>query len=225
MDDRLMIEVLLGSGIIGTIITVIASRLASKRAFQHAIDQKMIDRISYLSEHYYSHISRSSDILQLALLATLKELSNDRIAAHFKHLSFYTLSSYLQDVERLSQERPRPLLTEIKEEIKYLEKVNDVSNGLPFDFCEESLIIQRSRKDGRMIPAHEFVMLIQNDQDMRRCYEKFSDWIQSCRCRDEEDESCDVHRVIKACFWICNILEEQIQKAYYDWYKRPKKTP
>ena len=74
-------ELLIAGGILSAIISFLHDYLSSRRQFRQALEQKMIDRVSHLVEHYYEQISCSSENLRNALLQALHTTSSEEIAA------------------------------------------------------------------------------------------------------------------------------------------------
>ncbi len=226
MENVLKLFSYLGIGVIlSTFLTILYNWLSLRRQFRQALDQKMIDRISHLVEKYYAQISSSSESLRNALNQTLWSIRQKEKTERQIQISFYYLLSCVYYCNRLTQERPRPLFTEIEAEMDYKQRIFEVYDGLPYNIFDISLLIKRCQTNEGFLPAHEFVKLLEGDKELRLYYQIFSQWIYKCKCSDEEEKSCDVHKVIYACYWICSILEDQMHKMYRIWYDRQIKIP
>jgi hypothetical protein len=228
--DMLQILSILGiggilAGILGAILNYIFHRLSLRRQFCHALDQKMIERISDLVEGYYGHISSSSQSLHDLLIDTLPVIREGGDVDPYRKTSFYHVLTYYHHLERLTQQRPVPLFTEIKAEVNYVSEINQVYDPLPFGFYDISFLLSRFRIREKPMPAHDFLDLIDSDPNLLHCYEVFSDWLGRCHCVDSIDPDCKVHKVIEACDQICEILDDQIKKMYSIWYDRCRKKP
>lgn len=221
-----VIKILLGSGIVAASVTFLYHQLSLRRQYRQALDHKMIERISYLVEHYYGQISSCSQHLRNALKLTLQVLSQGGNAALAIQISFYHLLSYLHHIDRLIQERPKPLFTEIKAEIKYTQRIFKVYEELPFSYLDISHLLNLCRREERLLPACEVVVLIGQNPHLRNYNNIFLQWLGQCQCRiGGRRRSCSVHKVIRACFGICLILDDQTLKMYRLWYNQRKKLP
>jgi len=230
LEDVFEILKILGIGAIvsaffAAFFNYIFHHLSSKRQFRQALDQKMIDRVSDLVESYYGQISSSSQNLLNALDQTLSGIKAGKNVATAEKMCFYLLARYFHHLERLRQERPVPLFTEISAEEDYLLQFHQVYQSLPFGFYDVSFLLSCFQTKEGIKPAHEFVELVNSDSKLQRCYEVFSDWLGTCRCVDPVDPNCNVHKVIEACRQIVSILDDQTKKMYCLWYERRRKKP
>lgn len=220
-----VIKILLGSGIVAASVTFIYHQLSLRRQYRQTLEQKMIERISYLVEHYYGQISSCSENLRNDLNLTLHVISQGGNVGLAIQISFYHLISYLHHIDRLTQERPVPLFPEIKEEINYKDSISDIYDNLPFNYYDISHLLNLCRREERLLPACEVVVLIGQNPHLRNYYNIFSQWLSQCQCRTGDNQSCSVHKVISACLDICLILNDQMLKMYRLWYNRRKKLP
>lgn len=226
MEDVFQILKILGIGaIITAFFNYVFHLLSLKRQFQHALEQKMIERISDLVEQYYGQIANASGTLRSALRQTLLAKRKGRDVAAARKMCFYLLVIYFHHLERLRHERPVPLFTEIKAERKYVLQFREIYRNLQFNYYDVSFMLSRLRTGKELRAGHLFVELIENEEGLKRCYGKFSDWFNECRCDAVIDENCQVHKVIRNCKKICKILDEQTKKMYSIWYDQPKKPP
>jgi len=216
----------LGIGVIlSTFLTLLYNWLSLKRQFRHTLDEKMIDRISFLVEKYYAHISSSSESLRNALNQTIWSRKKGEKTERQKKISFYYLLSFFHYCDRLTQERPRPLFTEIEAEMDYKQRIFEVYDGLPYDIVDIDRILKLFQTKQGFLSAHEFMKLLEENKELKLYYKRFCQWIDKCQCGDDIEESCSVHKVIVACLWICTILEDQMHKMYRIWYDRSVKSP
>jgi hypothetical protein len=214
------LEIIGVGGIIASILAFIFHWLSQKRQFRQSLNHKMIDRISYLVEHYYGQISSSSETLRQDLKYSVSLAGTEATAEHYLRINLYNLLAYLHQVERLTRERPRPLFTEIKAERDYIQCISDIYQNLPFDLYDISFLLSRYRSEEAIVPVHDFLGLIDKDEKLKQYYERFSDWLTNCSCNDITDDNCKIHSVVNKCYEITTILEEQIQKMYRLWYKK-----
>jgi hypothetical protein len=220
-----ILQILVAGGILSTILTVVFHQLSLRRQYRQALDQKMIDRISHLVEHYYGQISNASENLRSALNQTLLVIHRKQKAERYLHISFCRLAAYLHQTCRLARERPQPLFTEICAERDYVRHINTIYGCSPFDDCDVSYLLSCYQRENGITPAHELVASIDKDKTLQAVYNKFSWWMGKCECQESVKEDCEIHKVIEACYYISDILEDQTQKMYKLWYDRKRKRP
>lgn len=220
-----ILQLLVAGGVVAATLNILYHKLSSDRQYQQTLNQKMIDRISLLVEQYYGQISSSSDSLRNALTLTVLPLSQGVKANSLIQISFYRLLVFLHHIERLAQERPIPLFTEIKAEKDYKQRIFEVYENLPFDYFDISLLLDRFRHEEGLLPAYKFIALIEKDKDIKLYYEMFSKWLYRCKCNRGNVNSCNVHKIIAACVNFCLIMQDQTLKMYRLWYKRRKRRP
>jgi len=209
---------LVGGGILAAVLNLIFRYLSLKRQFRQALDMKMRDRISDLIEGYYGHIASSSQNLVNTLNLTLWAIKKGKDVADARKMCFYLLVTYFHHLERLRHERPVPLFTEMDAERKYVDQIHEVYRRLPFGFYDVSFLLSCFQTKENVRPVHEFVELIEKEEKLKRCYERFSHWLEICNCGGVIDENCDVHKVIEACLEISLILNDQTKKMYFRGY-------
>lgn len=220
-----ILQILVAGGIFAAFINLLYNQLSERRQYRQALDQKMIDRISQLVEKYYEQISASSDSLRNALNQTLWAINHGDQIDRCLQIGFYHLMSFFCCINRLTQERPRPLFTEIEAEMDYKERISEVFDRLPFDTYDISLLLRHCTIDKELLSAHEIINLIVKDREVKFYYDIFNQWIRECKCDDDDEKSCEVHQVIDSCYRICSIVEGQIHKMYRIWYDRRVKSP
>lgn len=220
-----ILKILLTGGILAAGLNLLFHYLSLNRHYQQALEQKMIDRISNLVEGYYGQISSASEGLRSALNETLPRIAKGEKAGFARQICFYHLIGYLHHVERLTQERPKPILTEINAERDYIKRISKIYEAIPFGYYDISFLLARCRISEKLMPIHEFVELIEEEDEVKTRYEKFCEWLGNCSCGEATDENCTVHRVMVECRRICLILDDQTRKMYRLWYERRKKSP
>jgi hypothetical protein len=221
-----ILRILIAGGILGAILNLLFHHLSLQRQYRQALDQKVIDRISDLVEDYYAQISCASEALRNALefaLPAIRKTQQDELS---RQICFYHLLTYLHNIERLTQKRPKPLFTEIRAERDYVKQISEIYDGIPLGYYDISFLLNRCRVSAGLIPVHEFIRLIvDNEEKFKNYYDVFSVWLDECNCGEHKDDTCKVHQVMQACSYICEILDDQIQKMYRLWYDRPKRRP
>ena len=218
-------RILIAGGILGAALNWLFHHLSLQRQYRQALDQKVIDRISDLVEEYYAHISSASEALRNSLNFALSAKGNIQKVILSRQICFYHLLTYLHFIERLTQKRPKPLLTEITAERNYVKQISEIYDGIPFGFYDISYLLNHCRVSGILIPVHEFPDLLEKEDKLKEYYDGFCSWLDKCNCSDLKDENCKVHQVKYACSNICQILDNQTQKMYRLWYERRKKSP
>lgn len=218
-------QILIAGGILGAVLNWLFHRLSLQRQYRQALDQKVIDRISDLVEEYYAHISSASEALRNGLNFALSAKGNIQKVILSRQICFYHLLTYLHHIERLTQKRPKPLLTEITAERNYVKQISEIYDWIPFGYYDISFLLNHCRVSGGLIAVHEFPNLLKKEDKLNKYYNGFSEWLDKCNCDEHKDENCKVHQVMCACSNICQILDNQTQKMYRLWYERRKKSP
>ena len=220
-----ILRILIAGGILGAILNLLFHHLSLQRQYRQALDQKVIERISDLVEDYYAQISCASEALRNALDFALSATGETQQADLSRQICFYHMLTYLHYIDRLTQKRPKPLFTEITAEREYVEQISKIYDGIPFGYYDISFLLNQYRVSEGLIPVHEFPELIENEEKLKKYYNRFSAWLDKCNCSERENEDCNVHQVMQACSNICQILDDQTQKMYRLWYDRRKKKP
>jgi hypothetical protein len=220
-----ILRILVVGGILAAVLNLMFHWLSRRRQYRQALEQKMIERVSGLVEGYYGQTSSASAGLRSALNDTLARIAKGEKTAHARQICFFHLIRYLHHVERLTEERPKPLLAEMTAEKDYIQQIKVIYEAIPFGYYDISFLLNRCQTEKGLIPVHEFVEIIEKEDKLKTCYQRFCEWLNNCRCSEAEDKNCNVHRVIVACLSICMLLDDQTMKMYRLWYERRRKRP
>jgi hypothetical protein len=216
-----LISALAGAGGLGGLAAVLKLFFDSRNLkvkYRQAINQKMIDRVSQLAELHYMHVSSSAIRLRVFLMQGLPVEQSTNGDRSYERGIFYSLTIYLHYVDELARERPLPLFKEFEAEEEYISAIANVYEGLPFGFYEVSSLVARIRRQDSVLPPHEFVQLIERDQELEALFESFYSWLTKCECGEAPSSDCNIHKVIEYCESIGEILVQQIRILYSEWY-------
>ncbi len=208
--------------VISTVATLLFHHLSLKRQFLQDLNHKMIDRISYLVEHYYEQISSSSEGLRHSLAIIISaDKSNTQ---QYYIICFCSLILYLFRINKLREERPRPLFTQLEAEQKYIYQINNIYDNIPFTALEISYIIHICSKNNIILPFYQIENLLTEDDNFANLFYKFETWLEDNLSNNKKPKN-KLKIVISSCYSICEILEDQIKKLYRLWYiRRIKKS-
>ena len=220
-----ILRILVVGGILAAVLNLMFHWLSRRRQYRQALEQKMIERVSALVEGYYGQISSASAGLRSALNDTLVRIAKGEKTDHGRQICFFHLIRYLHHVGRLTEERPKPMLAEMRAEREYIEQIKEIYDAIPFGYYDISVFLNRCQTGKELMPVHEFVEAIEKEDKLKSSYDRFCDWLESCGCGEEESEDCHVHRVVVACLRICMLLDDQTIKMYRLWYERRRRRP
>jgi hypothetical protein len=224
-DLTAILKMFVAGGILGALLNWLFHHLSLQRQYRQALDQKVIERISVLVEDHYAHISSASEGLRDGLNCALAATGEMQKIELTRQICFYDMLTYLHQMERLTQKRPKPLLAEIAAEMDYVGQINKIYDGIPFGYYDISYLLDHCRRLERLVPVHEFVDVVVNEAKVKTYYDGFCAWLDKCAGVKCNDKNCKVHQVKQGCRRICEILENQTKKMYRLWYERRKKRP
>lgn len=197
--------------IFGIYLKFIFDQMSSEAEYNKKISEKMMSKIDFFTETYYSHMMAYA---RLSAIHLDMIRNNEKASKQENQLVLFYITKYLQYRQKLTIEKGRIFfLQNVDSELCLLKLDVETIKILGFDECEicrlqESIKIEDTYLD--------FSIKLQNDYELIKIYLNFIKWLKA-----NENKKVEITITYFCCFY--ELMCYELNLIYMPWYK--KKVP